>query len=426
MHPAKPVDLSTPGLNWRPRKGGWIAYWIARADIVERGYPLKSVRVWPPSTDAGGEPTADEWRGIASLCEKLQAEMLAWGKVDATCDARAIYDGTLASLIKIYLGDPDSPFQGLRHHTKKTYESNLKTLVSTVGQARIPELTFRDFKRWHEGFVKPKVGGGPQRRARAHGLMTFTRIVISFGALLKLAGCRDAKESLEGQVFALPKRRKEIITYEQTVTIRREAHRAGFPSIALAQALMFDLGVRQKDVLGEWVPVTEPSLSEITEGREKWIVGMRLENITNGVLKHRLSKSIRRREALADPDAGKVKHFDLSLYPMVTEEMQSLPGDRQTGPLVVAEHSGLPWRQKVFALKWRQIARTAGVPDSVQNRDSRAGAATEAENAGAPIEHTQKALGHSKPDTTRIYTRNEDRVTAEVAVLRVKNRPRTP
>ena len=83
MHPAKPADLSTPGLNWRPRKGGWIAYWIARADIVERGYPLKSVRVWPPSTGAGGEPTADEWRGIASLCEKLQAEMLAWGKVDA-------------------------------------------------------------------------------------------------------------------------------------------------------------------------------------------------------------------------------------------------------------------------------------------------------------------------------------------------------
>ena len=67
---------------------------------------------------------------------------------------------------------------------------------------------------------------------------------------------------------------------------------------------------------------------------------MRLENITNGVLKHRAGESIRRRASLADPDAGKVKHFDLSLYPMVMEEMRYLPEERQTRPLVVAEHSG--------------------------------------------------------------------------------------
>jgi integrase len=89
-----------------------------------------------------------------------------------------------------------------------------------------------------------------------------------------------------------------------------------------------------------------------------------------------------------------------------------------SGPMVIAEHSRKPWRQKVFANKWREIARAMGIPDNVQNRDSRAGGATDAETKGADIEKTRKGLGHAKPETTRIYTRGDEEATAEIAYIR--------
>ncbi|MER2251489.1 hypothetical protein ABS772_16340 [Methylorubrum podarium] len=36
------------------------------------------------------------------------------------------------------------------------------------------------------------------------------------------------------------------------VALRAAAHEVGRPSIALAVTLQFDLGLRQKDVIGEW------------------------------------------------------------------------------------------------------------------------------------------------------------------------------
>ena len=145
-------------------------------------------------------------------------------------------------------------------------------------------------------------------------------------------------------------------------------------------------------------------------------------------LEHRLGKSIRGRDAIADQDEGKVKDWLLTLYPMVMDELALMAGVRPTdlrrdmlpasGPVIVAEHNRLPWIDKVFQTNWRKIARAVGIPDDVQNRDSRAGAATDAERKGADIEKLRQGLGHSRPDTTRIYTRAESEATADIALLR--------
>lgn len=427
QRPTRPSGLSAPGLNWRARADSWVAYWVARGDLVKRGYSLKSVRLWPPSTStARVEPTHDEWLTISAGCERLQSEMLEWANpLDWAYDPRAIYDGTMNSLKRIYHDDPDSPFQELRHATKHTYSMNSNSVCAAVGAARIPELNFRDFKNWYKGFCKPKKPGGPIRKARGHGLMTHVRLMIGFGALLKLPGCRDAKETLSAMEFETAKRRAEFMTADHAIAFRRQAHLDGVPSMALAQALMFDLGARQKDCIGEWVPNSEPGLSSVLDHGDKWILGMTWEEIDGGILTHRLSKSLSR-ESIQNADAGKTKRYDLSLYPMVTEEMALVPIDKRKGPLVVAEHTGQPWRGKVFQRRWRKVAKAAGLPANIQNRDSRAGAATEAENSGADIERIRKSLGHSQASTTRIYTRDDDQATAEVAILRVKNRQQTP
>lgn len=425
--PVKPEGLSAPGLVWRPRSSGCVAYWVARRDITERGYSLKSTRLWPPSH--GGHPAApdaDEWRLIGHRCVRLQAEMLSWANESpATWDPRMVYDGTVASLVRIFAGDPDSPYKELRWKTRKHYDRMLGYITATVGEMLVPALTFRDFRRWYERRSEPECPGGPRRKGRGHAFMTYVRIVIGFGALLKLAGCRDAKEILSGMRFENSKRRTTIITPEQVVAIIAKAHEVGFHSIALAQALQDGCIVRQKDVIGEYVPQSEPGLSEVLAHGEKWINGFHWKNVSpTHVLEHRLSKSIRGRANLADPDAGKTKQFDLAARPMIMVELARIPEEQRRGPMVICEYTGLPWREKTFQAKWREIATAAGVPTNVQNRDTRAGGITDGRKKGIPLEDMRHGAGHSLISTTAGYDRGDLDDDRKIAALRW-NKPKT-
>jgi hypothetical protein len=61
---------------------------------------------------------------------------------------------------------------------------------------------------------------------------------------------------------------------------------------------------------------------------------------------------------------------------------------------------------KVIEFRWfRQIARTAGILDDVWNMDTRAGGATEADEAGAALEAIQGSLTHAKDGSTLRYLR---------------------
>jgi integrase len=75
-----------------------------------------------------------------------------------------------------------------------------------------------------------------------------------------------------------------------------------------------------------------------------------------------------------------------------------------------------------FRHNWRVVARAGGLPDEIRNRDSRPGAATEADVAGAPEEKIKRGLGHSKKETTRIYLRDDVEINRELARLRVEKR----
>lgn len=386
---------------------------------------MKTVLLWPTSeTVDKTAPSAAEWSSIASICQKNQEEMLAWANGgDFSTNPTALFDDTFASLIEVYKRDTDSSYHALRFQTKKQYDSLLKTLTNSVGKARISSLSFRDFKRWHENYSKPLVENGPERTTRAHGLMTMVRIVFAFGALLELPRCGALKAVLEGMTFASPKKRRDFIIAQQAIDIRAEAHKQGYPSIALAQAIQFELMLRQKDVIGEWVPMSEPGISDVTEHGAKWIHGIHWNEIDeNLVLTHRLSKSLRGRNAIMKPGEGKVELFDLTAYPMVMEELAKIPREARVGPLVKAEHTGLPWRQKVFAEKWRKVATAAGVPTTTQNRDSRAGAITEGRKAGATLEDLRHGAGHSQLHTTAGYDRGDIETRNKIAKLRVQSR----
>jgi len=433
MHPPKPVKpdgIETLGLAWRPRKKHWIGLWMPRQDLAARGYPIKSRRLWPPSDRPTAIPTLEDWTALSTACELLQGEMLNWSRPTFATNPLATFDDTLSSLINIYLTHKNSPYQKLRHAVQITYGRRMGYIVRDFGQTRISSLTLDDFTEMYDSWLAPNEHSkGKRRVSHSHEQMVFLRLAFRFGKALKLPGCRDAADVIEEMTFKNVRKRQTVVNAEQVLAIRTEAHRVGKHSIAFAQALQDGLMVRQKDVIGEWIPITNPGLSEVTHGREKWLIGFRWEEIDQSMnLTHRLSKSIRGRDAVADADEGKVKLWSLPLYPPIMEELALIAGvpvsrltrDKlpATGPMVVAEHNQKPWRQKVFAATWRRIATAVGVPKDVQNRDTRAGATTDAETKGVNIETLRQGLGHSKPETTRIYTRAEEKATADIAMVR--------
>jgi len=95
--------------------------------------------------------------------------------------------------------------------------------------------------------------------------------------------------------------------------------------------------------------------------------------------------------------------------------------DSRGGAIVKGEH-GLPIRERSYRKWFRQIARAAGIPDTVWNMDARAGGATEAYEAATDIAAIQNALTHSKTETTLRYIRRRSTHIATVADARVRSR----
>jgi integrase len=115
--------------------------------------------------------------------------------------------------------------------------------------------------------------------------------------------------------------------------------------------------------------------------------------------------------------------FDLRECPMIAEEIERIEATRRIGPLIVAEHTGLPYRHETFRRAWRRDAQVAGIPRNVWNRDLRAGGVTEAREAGASTDDVAKTAGHTdKRTTARVYDRAALEAARRVSRARVGNR----
>ena len=117
---------------------------------------------------------------------------------------------------------------------------------------------------------------------------------------------------------------------------RRAAHQAGAPRRALAYALQFETTLRQWDVIGQWVPLSDPRPSAIIDHGEKWI-GPTWAHIDA----HLILRLVHTKTEETSEAAGT---YDLSACPMVVAELASVPADKRSGPLIINERTGLPYR----------------------------------------------------------------------------------
>jgi hypothetical protein len=399
MHDSPKLE-NAPGHFTRPRKSGWSVFWQCRGDLAKRGFEPQSRRI----AIIGAEPSQAERDFISDQCNLLQNEMLIWGR--GGLPELVAFDGTIAGLCDVYQKDADSGFRDLRYRTRLHYDYLCRRLCEVHGDKQLAEVTARNFKRWHEEWsVDGKVSMG-------HAMMTMLRIIFNFGAtLLEDSDCARLAGFLKGMRFRDGKPRDCILTADHVIAIRAEAHKQGLHSIALAQTLQYALTLRQKDVIGEWVPQSEPGISDVVSGASKWLRGLRWDEIDkNLILRHTTSKR------------GKNIEADLKLDPMVMEELARLNPLPTSGPMIVHEWSGRPYEDSTFRPKWRAIATAAGVPRNVRNMDSRAGAITEALEAGASPDSVRKTATHSDLNMTMRYSRGDGAASSSVMTLRTKHR----
>jgi hypothetical protein len=266
-----------------------------------------------------------------------------------------------------YRTNEKSPFHQLAFKTRRLYNTLINRLLkdchgfnmADINEERVNLL----YGAWSDGGKKIAMG---------HSLVTMFRRLVNFGDdMLHDAESRRVSLVLHKMRFATAGVRSEQLTAAQVDSIRAKAHEMGHHSIALAQALQFELGLQQKDVLGEWLPIGEAGhISEITWSGKKWTRGIRWSQIDdNLVLRHTIRLARRQPE-----DA----EFDLRQAPMVMRELALIPEERRSGPVVVRESTQRPWSELEFREKWRGVANAAGLPLNVRNSDGRARANTRA------------------------------------------------
>lgn len=398
---------NAPGVIWRRRAGGWEARWQCRTDLIERGFVPKSVKLW-----AGEWPTEVDAAVIQTRAGNIHAEMLTFsaGLRGPVINA---YDGTLKGLVSAYQTDKDSTYRKLRYHVRKNHDSLLKRIVKQHGDIDLALIKARTILGWHEEWT----GDEGKKIAMGHAFVTMLRTLSAFGmTMLEDEQCERLSLVMSKMKFKASKPRTDFITPEQAILIRIEAHKRGWHSIALAQAIQFEAMLRQKDVIGEWVPLSEPGTSDVTSRRLKWLRGLRWSEIDeNLMVRHVTSKK------------DKPIEVNLRLSPMVLEELAFYGPRPSAGPMIICEQTGRPWDHNEFRRKWRILADAAGIPKAVKNMDSRAGAITEATEGGADIEHVKHAATHSNITTTQRYARVTAGKIENVQQHRLahRNKPRT-
>lgn len=402
--PRKPKFENAPGVKIREnRDGTFNASWHARTDLAKLGYKPSYFPLW-----RGEVPTAEDRLLVTEHAEMFQADMMTWARGSLVEDPKSLYDGTLKGLIFCYTHDQLSPFHKLRYGSRKGYMEFMGRIEKDHGGAKVRGLSGRDMDGWHSTW---KADSGV---SLAHGQMRMLRTLLAYGAtMLDSDDCAILSAKLGKMRFEMAPARTSFLTADMVIAIRKLAHDKGLHSLALAQAFQFEAMLRQRDVIGEWVPESEPGPGFAFWRTQKWQRGLLWSEIDGTrVLRHNTSKR------------NKVIEIDLTLLPMVSEELDR--ADRKDfGPVIVYESTERPYTAWHYRDLWRELANECGIPKTVRNMDSRAGGATEAIDAGADIEHLRHAMTHSNPQTTARYIRGSGTKTNNVARLRVAHRNKT-
>lgn len=348
-------------------------------------------------------------------CKHLQDEAALFRS-----DRRATqpgFDHTFGALLDRYLCDPESSYARLKPGSVVPYTIYAAKLKKHIGNIRIDMTDGRDVQRWFKTWAGVDNLKHPDAKIpRARTTLAVLKAATTFGVVCRLPGCADFCTILSRLEFPTTKPRSYAPVAEQVKAMRHAAHNAGAPSRALAYALQFETTLRQWDVIGVWVPLSDPRPSAVIIGNKKWL-GPTWSMVDDHLV-------LRLTYGKTEDTSALRGVYDLSICPMVMEELQHVALPR-SGPLIVYERTGQPYVGRQFETGWRADFKAAGLPPGMWNRDLRAGADTEASMAGARLDDRAKLHGHTSTKMLeQVYDRDRLGAQARVMELRVaKRRP---
>jgi hypothetical protein len=381
-----------------------VPIWRAPRAAIKAGFPTKRVNL---------KIFADNEAALVARCHWLTAEQNDW--LSGRRGRDPVFDGTIGSVIKFWQTEPTSPYHGVEVSSRHPYDIYARIIVETVGARRIDVLDGRDIRRWHAEWSAPLEEGSKPRIAAARMAVIVLKNALTFAATCRKPGCAELRDILGGIRFAGPPPRLEAPTAADIIAARKAAHEIGHGPAALAYALQFEGAMRQWDVVGKWVPLGDKKPSSIIDGTSKWIGPMWSQIDENMILRYTPTKTAF--------TSGATVSLDLSMMPMVVEELANVPVEVRRGPLIANPRTGLPYRNWYFGEVWRKVRKITGIRKEVWNRDMRAAGITEGRQANAPIDDLAKQAGHANKRTTaRVYDRDRLEAARRIAKARVAHR----
>jgi hypothetical protein len=391
-----------PGLKWRKRKRGPdVPYWFADPKAVAAGYPVKSANL---------SVYVDRPAVLTGRAERLQSEMLLW--MSGKRRSEPHYDGTFRTLFDLYEREPESSYHELKHDGRRIYGVYIRRLLKHIGGLRIDHVDGGDVKRWFKQWRTDPDGSDHLPRART--VLAVLKAAVTFGIIKRRAGCEAFGVILSKLEFDIPASRTFAPTAQQIEDARKAAHAAGKPRRALLYALVYDTTGREFDFLGEWLPISDKKPSAVLGYGKKWIGPTWASVDDNLMMKIKPTKT--------EDTTGVEVTFDLSVCPMVMEELAHIPMSARTGPIIINENTGLPYEYSVFRRGWNADFVSAGLPKGMWCRDLRAGGVTEGGKAGASKDDRRKVAGHAMEKQTEKYDRDQTEAFRRTMKARTKYR----
>lgn len=419
------VEIDAPGLKLLARRPGLVEpRWVA-SDVARRhGYRPRTVRLHGDLGSIAG------LQAIAARCRVLWAEMEEW-LATGGAPRRPVYDGTLKSLIALYQTGRESPYRSVSPNTQRGYDDWCRTLERAFGARRIDRLRGSDLRRWYVTLAQPtSESGRPRLRLASACVRSMMMILLNYGVELNLPGCLELVQALERMTLRVPQdlldrwntmkpaqipmtcaHAEAIVAAGLTRGTRR--HR----SVALGVAAQFEFTIAQIDVIGTWETFDRARgvpPGAVVVGARLWRPGLRYEDFLPGLVLD-----------MSRHKTGVRAVFDVSAYPLFMHALAAVPEAERRGAVAVDE-AGLPlWRRHYVDL-YAELAAAAGVPRGVWNMNARHGGATEAREAGCPIDdiadHLQKT---DLEGTRRDYVAGNLATTRRVAAARVARRSKS-
>lgn len=249
---------------------------------MKAGYRPKTVRLHYIADDPA----------LIARCHRLQADMLSWASGG---NGAPHYDGTVASLVRLYETHENSSYRDIEQSTQRAYSKALALwIVKHTGNRLVEAVTGNDVRQW----FKKLVASGLSVNTAYFAINVF-KVALAFGSSLRLAGCRELREELRDTRFFGGQRRTEQLTYEQMTTLRDKARAMGLHYLARCIVLQFEFAMRRRDVIGKWY-TDGAGTDGIRHGKRVWRDGLTwADKDDDGVIRRVVSKTRRTTASVA-------------------------------------------------------------------------------------------------------------------------------